>query len=249
MAGRTESDLFRVRPTLRTSLAAGVVFLVLFALGSWQVQRLIWKAELTEERTARAAAAVIDLPAPPVDLEVMELRPVRVNGTFLHEHEMFLAARSFDRRVGYHVLTPLRRADGRTVLVNRGWVAHADKDPANRSKGQIAGEVSVEGFLRGQRPKALFQPENDPDQDVWFWVDLEGITQRLGFVVEPFVIEAGPAPNPGGFPIGGQTRIELPNDHLQYAITWYALAFSLGVIFVIYHRRKPKGPTVENRGT
>jgi surfeit locus 1 family protein len=53
----------------------------------------------------------------------------------------------------------------------------------------------------------------------------------------PVFLEAGPAPNSGGIPIGGQTRVNLPNDHLQYAITWYALAAGLAVIYVLYHRR------------
>jgi surfeit locus 1 family protein len=48
-------------------------------------------------------------------------------------------------------------------------------------------------------------------------------------------LDAGPEPVPGGFPIGGQTRIDLPNDHLQYAITWALLAIALAVIYVVYH--------------
>jgi surfeit locus 1 family protein len=55
----------------------------------------------------------------------------------------------------------------------------------------------------------------------------------------PVFLEAGAAPNPDGLPIGGQTRVNLPNDHLQYAITWFALAVGLAVIYVVYHLRRP----------
>jgi surfeit locus 1 family protein len=61
--------------------------------------------------------------------------------------------------------------------------------------------------------------------------------------VRPYYVEAGPAANPGGLPVGGQTRVSLPNDHLQYAITWYLFAVSLVVIYFIYHYRKPETET------
>ena len=55
--------------------------------------------------------------------------------------------------------------------------------------------------------------------------------------VAPFYIDADTTPNPGGWPKGGVTRLELPNDHLQYAITWFSLAIALIVIYFLYHRR------------
>jgi surfeit locus 1 family protein len=56
-----------------------------------------------------------------------------------------------------------------------------------------------------------------------------------------FYVEAGPAPNPGNFPVGGQTILELPNNHLQYALTWFALAIALGVIYVVSQRTPARG--------
>ena len=68
---------------------------------------------------------------------------------------------------------------------------------------------------------------------MWFWVAPEAMLPGA----LPFYIDAGTAPNPGGWPKGGVTRLLLPNDHLQYAITWYALAAALVVIYVVYHRQ------------
>ena len=62
-----------------------------------------------------------------------------------------------------------------------------------------------------------------------------------GFLKAPSVVRfviSTSAPNPGGFPIGGQSRVKPRNDHLQYANTWYSLAAALLVIYVLYHRRK-----------
>ena len=78
---------------------------------------------------------------------------------------------------------------------------------------------------------------------MWLWTDIPAMAGHLGRPLQPVVVEAVATPNPGGFPIGGQTRITLPNDHLQYALTWYMIAAGLIAIYVVYHRRKPEQPS------
>jgi surfeit locus 1 family protein len=83
-----------------------------------------------------------------------------------------------------------------------------------------------------------FLPDNRPDLNYWFWVDLPAMAAAAGLDrVAPFYIDADGAGNPGGWPRGGGTRLSLPNDHLQYALTWFSLAVALIVIYVLYHRR------------
>ena len=53
-------------------------------------------------------------------------------------------------------------------------------------------------------------------------------------------VASGSAPTPGGYPIGGQTRLNLANNHLQYTITWYALAAILLTIYLLHLCRPPK---------
>jgi surfeit locus 1 family protein len=92
------------------------------------------------------------------------------------------------------------------------------------------------------RPNWLL-PNNRPDLNYWFWGDLPAMAKaaKLDPVrVAPFYIDADAAPNPGGWPKGGTTRLELPNNHLQYALTWFSLAVALIVIYVVYHRRNPR---------
>ena len=161
-------------------------------------------------------------------------------GVFLHDEEVFLGATSEAGGQGYQVLTPLRETDGRIVFVNRGYIPGELKDPAKRAAGETAGMVRVEGLLRlppSGRP-AWFLPDNRPDLNYWFWVDLPamGAAEKLEQVA-PFYIDADASPNPGGWPRGGVTRLALPNNHLQYAITWFSLAIALTVIYVLFHRR------------
>ena len=79
-----------------------------------------------------------------------------------------------------------------------------------------------------------FTPDNQPDQGLWFSYDLPALERALGVELLPVVLEADATPNPGGLPLGGQTRTELPNNHLQYVITWYGLALALLAIYVAF---------------
>src|SRR4029077_7133656 len=108
-----------------------------------------------------------------------------------------------------------------------------------RSAGEPAGIVHIAGLLRvpPEKKPTFFLPDNRPDLNLWFWLDLPAMAKAAGVPdAAPFYIDAAKTANPGGWPKGGVTRLELPNDHLQYAITWYALAVALIVIFVLYHR-------------
>jgi surfeit locus 1 family protein len=128
------------------------------------------------------------------------------------------------------------RQGGAAVLIDRGWVPADRAHPAARRDGQVAGQVQVTGIARyrgGDRP-SWFTPDNRPEQGLWYWYDLPTLERTLGLKLLPVVVEADASPSPGGLPIGGQTRTELPNNHLQYAITWYGLAAGLFVIWISF---------------
>lgn len=233
--------LLRTRPLFWPTLITLPAVALALALGAWQVQRLVWKNGLIADRQAKSRAAPLpSLPETFVAAE-HEFRRVAVTGRFLHEKELYLGARSMKGNPGYQVVTPFLVAgrEDRPVLVNRGWVPLAEKAPSRRPHGQVAGTVTVEGYLRAPAPRGWFTPDNEPARNFWFYVDPPAMAAAAGLAhVAPFLIEAGPAPNPGGFPIGGQTRIDLPNDHLQYALTWFALAVTGAAVYVLYHRKR-----------
>jgi surfeit locus 1 family protein len=228
------------RPLFWPTVFTVPVMLVCLGLGFWQVERLFWKRELIAQRQAAVAAAPVIAPSSLEEARGPEFHHVTDEGVFLHDKEIFLGATSEAGRNGYQVLTPLQEAGGRIIFVNRGFIPAELKDPARRADGQIAGRVRVQGLLRlapARRP-AWFLPDNRPDLNYWFWVDLPAMAaaDQLDRVA-PFYIDADATPNPGGWPKGGVTRLELRNDHLQYAITWFSLAVALIVIYFLHHRR------------
>ena len=229
----------RFRPTLWPTLISVPAFIVLVGLCVWQVQRLYWKQELISERETRVAAEPVSLPAPsgqPGDLAGIEFRRVRLEGVFAHDKELYLGARSLNGNAGYHVLTPFALADGGSVLVDRGWVPVERKLPDQRAEGQVAGVQALDGVARLPHDQAWMQPDNEPQHNMWFFVDPPAMAAASGVDLRTdLYVDSGPSENPGKYPVGGQTRIELPNDHLQYAITWGLLAAALAVIYVLYH--------------
>jgi surfeit locus 1 family protein len=228
------------RPQFWPTVFAVPIVLLCLGLGAWQIQRLHWKEGLIAERAAAVAAPAIPVPQDDSVAPAREFRRVTDNGVFLNDKEIFLGATSEGGVNGYHILTPLREADGRIVFVNRGFIPAELRDRAKRKASEPTGAVRIEGLLRlppNGRPN-WFLPDNRPDLNYWFWVDLPAMAaaDKLDHVA-PFYIDADAAPNPGGWPRGGVTRLALPNNHLQYAITWFSLAVAMIVIYVVFHRR------------
>ena len=230
------------RPKLWPTLFTVPALVALLALGTWQVDRLHWKQDLIEKLQERGTAAPMPLPAWIDDLQAWEYRRVTVHGTYLHDHEFYLVNRSLHGKPGLNIVTLLKRSDGGGhVLVNRGWVPFDLREPAARKQGQIEGEVAVEGIVRLAKGPGLFTPENEPHNNTWFFVDPASMTVSASLPpLQPYYVESSDRSVPGGYPVGHQWRVDIRNDHLEYAITWYALALALLVIYILYHRRPPE---------
>ncbi|HEY3909216.1 MAG TPA: SURF1 family protein [Stellaceae bacterium] len=228
------------RPRLWPTVVAVPIVLLCLGLGVWQVQRLSWKEGLIAARAAAVAAPAVPAPQSAAQAHGLEYHHVTDKGVFLNDKENFLAAISAAGQSGFQVLTPLREAGGRIVFINRGFVPAALKNRDKRAAGEPTGTVRIAGLLRlpRDRPPNWFVPDNRPDLNYWFWVDLPAMAEADGLHhVASFYIDAGAAPNPGGWPKGGVTRLALPNHHLQYAITWFSLVVAMIVIYVVFHRR------------
>jgi surfeit locus 1 family protein len=220
---------------VRLGIAAALVFAVLAALGTWQLERRAWKLELIERVSTRVHAPPVAAPGPGewplVTTADYEYRHVRVTGVFLNDFEAQVVA-STELGSGYWVLTPLRMQDETLVLVNRGFVPTDRRNPATRTAGEIAGEATVTGLLRITEPGGTLLRSNDPSSDRWYSRDVAAIAAARGLTdVAPYFIDADATSNAMAkgpdSPVGGLTVITFHNNHLIYAITWYGLALML----------------------
>jgi len=234
----------RFRPTLWASLAALPVFAVLLGLGFWQLERMEWKNALVAEMQARMSAPAMRLPDPVRAPEELRFRRVELTGTFLHDRALYRAAQIYGNRRGWDVIAPMRLQDGRTVLVNRGWVPTEKKAPETRPDSVLDGPTTIEGVIRlgGWQGMEFVRPENDPAGNVWVWMDLQRMAEaaQLENPVTQVYVDAAADQTPGEYPIGGQTRVNLRNQHLEYAITWFMLAAGLLGVYVLFHWRPVK---------
>jgi len=221
-------------PTLITLAAAAL----LTSLGLWQLERLQWKRALLADIHAGLSAPAVALPDEITDPAPWNYRRVIVEGRFDHRSELYLNAIGSDGAPGYHVLTPLLRGEAMPVLIDRGWIPLNAKATGKRAAGQMAGPVTVHGIARVPPPVPWLVPAPDLDANLWFAVDLDAMRAAAGLPLAQVIVEADATPNPGGLPLGGQTRVNLPNNHLTYAITWLSLAVAVVVIYVVYARRR-----------
>lgn len=235
----TRSPARAARPQLWLTVPSLIVFVILMALGVWQVERRAWKLALIDRVEQRVHAAAQPIPSrdswPAITAANDEYRHVSVSGRFLHDRETLVQAVTEDGP-GYWVLTPLKRADGTSILINRGFVPSERREASTRRDGNPDGQVEIIGLLRITEPKGGFLRDNVPQHNRWYSRDVAAIAAARGLQnVAPFFVDADAGSQSAGGPIGGLTVIRFPNNHLIYALTWFALAFMLaGRLFVTF---------------
>ena len=247
-------------------LLLGFMPIFTFTLGTWQLQRLQWKVNLIDELQEKLEREPIALPGQVkcdsslsyilcVLIEMHSLsvipdfifRKVLLKGKWDHKHTMLLGPRVREGQQGYHVVTPLIRSDGSTVLVNRGFVSKeaVDKDLLR----QETGEVDIFGMLRTSQVRNAFTPDNHPEKGQWYWADVAAMSEFAGGEqagVQPVLVEEvfgecpkkiiqsrqlilafadGYAGEAGvrlshGIPLGREASVDVRNAHLSYVLTW-----------------------------
>lgn len=219
----------RVIPTILTIPA----LILLLGLSMWQFQRLQWKQGIINNITEQSQIAPIDLPE---NMEDMTYRKVILKGEFLNEDEihMYGGSRQFKGAPGYYIITPMRLVDNRIVLVNRGWVPEKIKSAQKRPETILTGEVEIVGSIMPAETKTLYIHDNQPNRNLWFYVNLNEIRNFLKLPIGDFYVLAKDIPDV--LPRGRDLNASLRNNHLGYALTWLFSAIALMVIYILYHR-------------
>lgn len=213
----------RLKPTIVTVIMVAIML----SLGFWQVERLEWKTQLLAHLDAQMAAKPVPLPETVADTAAWEYRPVSMAGQYLFDKEFLVGPRTLDGRAGFHMVVPFKRASGGIVLVNRGWISEELRKKADRPQGII----QVEGFVQLPK-KGAFTPDNEPSRKEWYWIDTAAMGKAAGFEnVSPMVVTPKAAAA-GVYPAGGALNIDIPNDHKNYAIFWFGMAFVMLAVYI-----------------
>jgi surfeit locus 1 family protein len=207
---------------------------VLLWLGFWQVQRLDWKLSVIDDINARITAAPVALPDTP-DANDDSYLPVEVSGTLGAEYLRVLVSQK-EIGAGYRIISALDTGT-RRVLLDRGFTPVAQTAiPVHDAS------VTVQGNLQWPIETDGFTPDPDIAKNIWFARDVDVMAQALG--TEPIMVVAKQTSfNDSPISPLPVDTVAIPNDHLQYAITWFSLAaiwVMMSLAFILRARRAPK---------
>ena len=238
-------DRRRASPLVVLALVLPVLVMLLL-LGNWQLQRLAWKQGLLATIETRMQQAPVPLETALATWQSdsdVDYLPVTFQGRFLHDREQHFLA-THEGQSGWYIYTPVQLGGGRTVIVNRGYVPYDLKDPEQRDWPLITDPVTIVGLARNpldEKPGSLL-PDNTPDARTWYWKDHAAMARSMDLQDEtllPFFVDVSTTNGVvSAGPVGAVTRVTLPNNHLQYAVTWFGLAMALIVVAAAFLWRR-----------
>lgn len=221
---------------LFTSLIySSVAIIILLSLGTWQLERLRWKTEILN--TMRTS---LSLPPLEISDEIIKniknhsYRQIQLSGHYLYDNYITIYSKVLDKKVGKHLVIPFKTQYG-TILVNRGFIPKDFKilDSTNSES------IKINGIVKFQQNINYFTPNNSISKNEWYYININEISEYISIpLLDFFIIEENNIEEK--YPVGSQYNINIPNDHLQYAITWFSLALALSIFMNIFWRKNVK---------
>ena len=226
------------KPSVWLTIFAFPSFLILIMLGSWQVQRLGWKSDLISNYNNNFQQAPITVNELLKQRQKNKYRRTIINGQYDHSNEIKIIGKTYEGNAGFHIITPFILENNEIIYINRGWVPKKYADKKTRKFSLLEENVKVVGLVRLPQKKGYFVPENEPENGFWFTIIPEELNRHLNIIGEnEFYIDELNIDEKLKLPIPANGKVQVPNNHLQYAITWYSLALGLLIVYFAWHRQ------------
>lgn len=198
------------------------------ALGTWQLVRLQWKNNLIYE-----IGEGLKSPAINYSNKIQKnYQRVIAEGEYDFEKQIYLYSLNEKGELGFDVITPFKTLELENILINRGWIKANQKNEIiiNKVEGK-----KIQGLMFKNVKKNIFKPDNEIEKNIWFSINLEDVNKFTGKKFNEYIFyledEKISTPKPK------KITIDLPNNHLKYAITWYSISISIFLYF-LYFRKK-----------
>ena len=226
------------KPSVWLTIFAFPSFLILIILGSWQVQRLSWKSDLISNYNNNFQQAPITVKELFKDRKNNKYRRTVIYGEYDHANEIQIIGKTYEVNAGFHIITPFILENNEIIYINRGWVPKKYADKKTRKFSLLEENVKVVGLVRLPQKKGYFVPENEPENGFWFTIIPEELNRHLNIIGEnEFYIDELNIDEKLKLPMPANGKVQVPNNHLQYAITWYSLALGLLIVYFAWHRQ------------
>ena len=204
------------------------LFITLFCtLGTWQLYRLQWKQDVINQISEGLKSTPIKYSQ---DIR-KNYQKVTLVGEYDFKSQIYLYSLNDKGQPGFDVVTPFETTKKENVLINRGWIK---KELKNHSDINILSN-NVTGMLRQANRKNPFTPDNDINKNIWFSINLEDVKKVTNIKFNKFIVYLEDkntiTPKPKKF------TIDVPNNHLKDAITWYSISISI-LFYYLYFRKK-----------
>ena len=198
------------------------------ALGTWQLVRLQWKNNLINQISEGLKSPALNYS----NKINTNYQRISVNGEYDFEKQIYLYSLNENGKPGYDVITPFKTQGSENILVNRGWIETVQK---NESRINKTTTTKIQGLLLKNVKKNIFKPDNEIKNNIWFSINSTDVKKFTGKTFNEHILyledENVVTPKPK------KITIDLPNNHLKYALTWYSISISIFAYF-LYFRKK-----------
>ena len=198
------------------------------ALGTWQLVRLQWKNNLINQISEGLKSPAIDYS----NKIQINYQRISVSGEYDFEKQIYLYSLNEKGKPGYDVITPFKTQGLENILVNRGWIETLQK---NKNGINNITTTKIQGLLLKNVKKNIFKPDNEIENNIWFSINSTDVKKFTGKTFNEHILyledENVVTPKPK------KITIDLPNNHLKYALTWYSISISIFAYF-LYFRKK-----------
>jgi surfeit locus 1 family protein len=205
------------------------LFIILFcSLGTWQLYRLQWKQDLISEISSGLQSSPIKY-SKTINKNYQR---VVLNGLYNFKNQIYLYSLNEKGQPGFDVITPFITLEGDNVLINRGWIKKEQKNSLDINSIKTN---KIKGLLKKNAKKNIFKPDNDIKANIWFSINLIDIKKLTGKNFTNFIVYL--EDSKVNTPAPKKISIDVPNNHLKYAITWYSISISI-LFYFLYFRRQ-----------
>ena len=214
---------------------SSMALLILVSLGTWQLERLRWKTNILSAMKENLSLPPLQISEQIIkNINQYSFRRIQITGNYLYNNSITIYSKVLNKKVGKHLVVPIETQYG-TILVNRGFIPK-DFNISDDIKYEI---IKINGIVKFQQNIKYFTPKNNISKNEWYYINIDEVSDYLSIpLLNFYIMEENNIKEK--YPVGSQYNINIPNDHLQYAITWFSLAFALSIFINVFWRKNVK---------
>ena len=223
-----------INKLIKALIFSSLAMIILLSLGTWQLERLRWKSHIISNINKQISLSPREINASVInDIKNYNYRRIKLEGTYIYNKNITIYSKVLNGKVGRHLIIPFKTKFG-YILINKGFIPkdyNIDVAFAEKAKN-----ISINGIVKFQQKINYFTPKNNLITNEWYYINLDEISKFLNIPLLGFYLIEEDNPKER-YPVGSQYNLKVPNDHLQYAITWFSLAIALSIFMHLLWRK------------